>query len=264
MNTNTRSALGAIEAFIHEHQLDADEGSMARFASYLDALLEAQHNSSIIGPLSPEQIATELICDSLQIMRVGPLAALVDIGSGAGFPGLPLKIMQPSLSLTLVEPRRQRHAFLQHCVALLKLEQVQCCKVKVEQWQAQDIGLLCSKAFTTLPRWLALGQQRLGPKGQLSVLCSKDDWLQHCADTIGTEPLHHRQEAQAQCEPYPLPTRQAGHASTPREQSSSQEPSGEHGQAPYSLIDAREYRWSRGPARMVLRLRLRRPATPHV
>jgi 16S rRNA (guanine527-N7)-methyltransferase len=70
-------------------------------------------------------ILTRHFLDSLACARVwGEPQSLVDIGSGAGFPGLPLKILRPELELTLVESIGKKTAFLQHLVGLLGLEGV--------------------------------------------------------------------------------------------------------------------------------------------
>lgn len=92
----------------------------ARFARYLDLLLQWNRVHRMTSLRSPREIARNLFQDSLLLLPLlpgGPLK-MVDIGAGAGIPGVPLRIVEPRIALTLVEARRKRVSFL----AVLKRE----------------------------------------------------------------------------------------------------------------------------------------------
>ena len=97
-----------------------------KFKTYLDFLL--QYNQMVnLTSITDEQEAIEKhFYDSLLVSKHVDLANknIIDVGSGAGFPGLPLAIYYPSSTFTLLEPRHKRADFLIECVNILKLTNV--------------------------------------------------------------------------------------------------------------------------------------------
>jgi 16S rRNA (guanine527-N7)-methyltransferase len=84
---------------------------------------------------SPEAVIERLVLDSLALARIlPPFRSLVDIGSGAGFPGLPAAILLPDRRVTLVEARERRHHFQRAAVRELGLE-----NVRVVRGRAEDL-----------------------------------------------------------------------------------------------------------------------------
>jgi 16S rRNA (guanine527-N7)-methyltransferase len=84
------------------------------FGKYLELLLKWQRIHRLVGSSSPEWIVKYLFLDSLLFLKVLPrdVESVVDIGSGAGFPGIPIKIVRPALDVGLVESRERRGSFL--------------------------------------------------------------------------------------------------------------------------------------------------------
>jgi 16S rRNA (guanine527-N7)-methyltransferase len=113
---------------------------ISAFQRYEAKLLDwnARHNLTAIR--DTEGIRTKHFLDSLTCMlawRDNPPNSLIDIGTGAGFPGIPLKIMQPALALTLVESVGKKAEFCRHVAQTLGLE-----RVEVLQTRAEEVGLL--------------------------------------------------------------------------------------------------------------------------
>ena len=82
-----------------------------------------QKTHRLIGSTEPRWIVESLFLDSLLFLRVLPpgIASLLDLGSGAGVPGIPIKLVRPTIQLMLVESRRRRASFLSTVVRELAL-----------------------------------------------------------------------------------------------------------------------------------------------
>jgi 16S rRNA (guanine527-N7)-methyltransferase len=108
------------------------------FLTYEKELLEWNSRFNLTAIRDPDSIRTKHFLDSLSCIlawKAAPPSHLVDIGTGAGFPGLPLKILYPTLKLTLVESVGKKAAFCEHIVQVLRLEHV-----NVVQARAEDLG----------------------------------------------------------------------------------------------------------------------------
>lgn len=120
--------------------LKLSERQMAAFERFEHELLEWNDRFNLTAIRDVIGIRTKHFLDSLtclMVMRDNPPARLIDVGTGAGFPGIPLKIIYPSLQLTLVESVGKKVEFCRHVVNVLKLE-----RVEVVQARAEDLGNL--------------------------------------------------------------------------------------------------------------------------
>jgi len=91
---------------------------LGKFVKYLDLLAKWQETSRLVGSSEARWLVDNIVLDSLLFLRVLPAgtASLLDFGSGAGVPGVPLRIMRPSFHVTLLESRRRRASFLKAVV----------------------------------------------------------------------------------------------------------------------------------------------------
>ena len=106
--------------------------------SYEKELLEWNQKFNLTAIRDSQSIRTKHFLDSFSCVlawKATPPTRLIDVGTGAGFPGIPLKILYPNLKLTLVESVGKKAVFCQHVVRALGLEQVD-----VVQARAEDLG----------------------------------------------------------------------------------------------------------------------------
>lgn len=97
------------------------------FEIYLQELLIWNKKFNLTAIDDPQEIRTRHFEDSLSVLQAVDLQSqkVVDIGPGAGFPGIPLKIERPNIKLTLVEATRKKVEFLKHIVSVLNLSDVE-------------------------------------------------------------------------------------------------------------------------------------------
>ncbi len=102
---------------------------------YEQELLKWNERINLTAIRDPQQIRIKHFLDSLTcmcVMRDTPVERVIDIGTGAGFPGLPLKIINPNIQLTLVESVGKKADFCRHLAGLLKLDNTQVLQDRAE------------------------------------------------------------------------------------------------------------------------------------
>lgn len=108
---------------------------VSAFQEYENQLMAWNNRINLTAINEPEKIRTKHFLDSLTCFLALPETGtdkVIDIGSGAGFPGVPLKIVQPRIQLTLVESVGKKVEFLHHIVKTLGLEQVDIVQDRIE------------------------------------------------------------------------------------------------------------------------------------
>ncbi|WP_293554246.1 MULTISPECIES: 16S rRNA (guanine(527)-N(7))-methyltransferase RsmG [Phascolarctobacterium] len=119
-----------------EAQLSFTEEQLAQFTRYYELLVETNKVMNLTAITEPEEVAVKHMVDSLLAYEDGMQGkTLVDVGTGAGFPGVPLKIYCPSLRVTLVDSLGKRLRFLEQVIDELGLKGIRC-----EHLRAEDAG----------------------------------------------------------------------------------------------------------------------------
>jgi 16S rRNA (guanine527-N7)-methyltransferase len=114
----------------------------------------------------PERMLTHHILDSLALAPYVQAGALLDVGSGAGFPGIPLAIVRPDLPVTVMDASQKKCGFMQQAVIELKLDNVSVVHGRVEAYQApQRFAQIVSRAFSDLSEFVRLSAHLLAPGG---------------------------------------------------------------------------------------------------
>lgn len=133
--------LGAFPALVGR---PATADDRRQFKRYLDLFIRWNGVHRMTALRSPEEILRGLFLDSLLFLRVLPVPRplkVVDIGAGSGIPGLPIRLADPGISLTLIEAKRKRVSFLLTACRELGLSDVQVLEGRAERLVDEDPGL---------------------------------------------------------------------------------------------------------------------------
>lgn len=157
---------------------DLDDDAVNRLYDYYKELRHWNKRMNLVAKKATEkEILEKHFLDSLTLL---PLlddgnTHLLDIGTGAGFPGLVCKAAKPSLQLTLVEPRKKRVAFLSHITRTLGLTDISIldCRVEDEVMLPSDGGFshITSRAVSEIKVFLEMSKRFMQPGVQ--VICMK-------------------------------------------------------------------------------------------
>ena len=152
------------------------------FELYLQALLEWNKTFNLTGIRDPEDIVIKHFVDSLTpLPYLEPSGRLLDIGPGAGFPSIPLKIAAGELHITLVEASRKRVSFLKHIIRTLKLESVVVQHSRFEHLEPADLpsNTIISRAFTRLEPLVKLVAPLMTPGNSLVAMLGPAKGSEH-------------------------------------------------------------------------------------
>lgn len=152
-----------------------------QFNVYQRELLKWNAKINLISEKSSQEIASKHFLDSLTALQFIDKrdARIVDIGSGAGFPGIPLKIACPDLQLYLLESNRKKVSFLKHIIRVLSLTTTFVLHDRAESLMKEStwkdfFDIVISRAAFKLPEFLSLGAFFLAPQGKLIALKGRD------------------------------------------------------------------------------------------
>ena len=144
-------------------------------ARYLDDLVEWNRRTDLTAARTVDELVDLTVADAAVIAAASPAAggAWVDVGSGAGAPGLLLSMMLPEVRMTLVEPRDRRVAFLRSAIGKLELEGASIVRGRSDRIAAQSADVAVSRATLPPAQWLKEGA-RLA-KSSVWVLLAREE-----------------------------------------------------------------------------------------
>jgi 16S rRNA (guanine527-N7)-methyltransferase len=151
------------------------------FATYQREILLWNRRINLVSASSSREIVIRHFLDSLTPVPwiSHPDGLLIDLGSGAGFPGIPLRIALPGLRLWLVESSRKKTSFLSHLVRTLRLEEVTVVRERIEALIGQKacagrFDTVLSRAAFKLPELVRMASFFLAPGGLLIAMKGAD------------------------------------------------------------------------------------------
>ncbi len=159
----TRSYL---EKLVIERGVTLDQEGFDRLWTYHRMLREANAELNLTRIHNFENMVIKHYVDSLLVLKfVDPPAPLLDMGSGAGFPGIPIKIARPDLEMILAEPRGARVGFLREVIRELGLERIEVVASKVGSRFDRPFASVVTRAVASIPLTLERIDACLEPGG---------------------------------------------------------------------------------------------------
>lgn len=147
--------------------LELDAGQTERLLAYLALLARWNRVYNLSAVRDPAAMLVQHVVDSLAVVAPlrretsGRRARLLDVGSGAGLPGLVLAVAMPELDVTCVDAVGKKVAFVREAAGALGLGNVQALHARVEKLEASNYDLITSRAFASLADFVSL-THRLG------------------------------------------------------------------------------------------------------
>jgi 16S rRNA (guanine527-N7)-methyltransferase len=123
------------------------EPTLAAMARYLAELDAWRRRINLTGSFAPEDLASHALESAAGAALITHGARLLDIGSGGGFPGVPLAIVRPDLAVTLLEPRSKRASFLRHVVRTVPVGNATVLRDRVEELKSPDYDAATTRAI---------------------------------------------------------------------------------------------------------------------
>ena len=149
---------------------------LAAVATWLDRLAEWNAKLDLTAAKDGAALAWLMIADAAELAAaLPPNVSIVDVGTGAGAPGLGLALLRPDLRVTLVEPLRKRVAFLRTVLGELRRSDVTVLEKRGESLQPGAFDEAVSRATLAPDEWLALGTRLVRPGGGVWVLLAQGD-----------------------------------------------------------------------------------------
>lgn len=149
---------------------DLSDTQLGQISTYIDLLLRWNARINLTAVRAPEEIVTRHFGESLfAACHLLPAATAIDVGSGAGFPGLPLKIYDPALRLALIESNSKKAAFLKEVCRALTFTDVDvfCGRAEAFAGQAELVTLRAVERFRQI---LPVAAPLVAPSGRLALL----------------------------------------------------------------------------------------------
>jgi 16S rRNA (guanine527-N7)-methyltransferase len=154
-------------------------GQIAKIREYTLLLRKWNQSVSLTSITDPAEIVGRHFGESMYGSKLLPVenCRLVDIGTGAGFPGLALKIASPTIHLTLIESNKKKCAFLSEVVRTLKFTDVEIRPERFEQIRPETVSanIIASRAVGEYKQLLRWSTKALARRGHLMLWVGSED-----------------------------------------------------------------------------------------
>jgi 16S rRNA (guanine527-N7)-methyltransferase len=146
-----------------------------QISMYIDLLIRWNSRVNLTSVRQPEAIVTRHFGESLFAARhlfpeSGPPISLIDIGTGAGFPGVPIKLFAPQVHLTLIESNQKKVAFLRQLARTITLTDINVFSGRAEAYSSPLADVVTLRAVERFASALPTAARLLAPGGRLALL----------------------------------------------------------------------------------------------
>ncbi|NNF99984.1 MAG: 16S rRNA (guanine(527)-N(7))-methyltransferase RsmG [Desulfobacteraceae bacterium] len=158
-------------------KLDIDQ--MIQLATHAETLVQWNTKVNLTSITRPVDIAVKHMIDSLiPASYLHQSCTLLDIGSGGGFPGIPIKVIRPDIKITLIDASRKRTSFLNHVIRLLKLDHARAIHIRAEELIKDDgfknaFDVVVCRALTSIDKFVQMAVPFLKKGGMMIALKGK-------------------------------------------------------------------------------------------
>lgn len=168
---------------VKEHAgVELTEKQLSQFSSLAALLLETNKITNLTAIRDEEGVYMKHFLDSLTLIKALPSETknIVDIGSGAGFPGLPLAIARPDINITMVESIGKKTSFIQKCIETLNLSNAKVIQSRAETLSAdknyrQKFDVATARAVAFLPDLMKTCVPFVRPKGLFIAMKNENE-----------------------------------------------------------------------------------------
>lgn len=158
-----------------ELKLDLNEQQIDKLLAYLALLVKWNKAYNLTAIREPEKMLTHHLLDSLAIAPYIKGDSILDVGTGAGLPGIPMAITYPEKQFTLLDSNGKKTRFVQQAKLELGLDNLQVAKTRVEELTLEGqhengFDLITSRAFADLELMVKLTRHLLAPEGRMAAM----------------------------------------------------------------------------------------------
>jgi 16S rRNA (guanine527-N7)-methyltransferase len=148
-----------------------EPGTQQRLLAYIALIEKWNRVYNLTAIREPEKMVSHHLLDSLAVAPHLHAKRLLDVGSGAGLPGIPLALASPDTHVTLLDSNHKKAAFLNQAVMELKLKNAEVCSERVESWQTQNgFDVIISRAFSDMGEFVRITRHLLAPGGMFAAM----------------------------------------------------------------------------------------------
>lgn len=162
----------------HAFGLQFSAGEIDSFILYAAELKKWNSKVNLTAITNDNEIAVKHFVDSLSLAPyISVSDRLLDIGSGAGFPIIPLKIIKPEIAMVSVDAVAKKINFQRHIIRILKLQNIEAVHARIEKLHeiySHAFSIITSRAFTRLDRFVSLAAPFLAEGGTLIAMKGED------------------------------------------------------------------------------------------
>ena len=151
--------------------LTLDREIQQRLLDYIALIEKWNRVYNLTAIREPEKMVSHHLLDSLAVAPHLRARRLLDVGSGAGLPGIPLALVSPDTQVTLLDSNHKKAAFLSQAIMELKLKNAAICNERVESWQTQNrFDAIISRAFSDMGEFVRITRHLLAPGGMFAAM----------------------------------------------------------------------------------------------